>query len=96
MRIHLYQYGDSEITYWDDVKVTAVPPVNAGFETGSLALWNTLATGGGSITVGDVAHSGTYGLTETPTTGQDIVYQDIFGLTPGRERSVNRIRRYRA
>lgn len=83
MRINLYQYGGSETIYWDDVTVTAVPPVNGGFETGSLAPWDSVTSGSGSVAIGSIAHSGSYGVTETATTGQDIAYQDVFGFTPG-------------
>lgn len=42
LRIHLYQFAGSETTYWDEVALTPVPPVNPGFETGSLGAWNHL------------------------------------------------------
>lgn len=73
----------SQTVYWDDITAVPVPPLNGGFETGTLASWNTLVTSSGTVGVGTVAHSGNYGLTETPSNGQDIAYQDISGLIPG-------------
>jgi hypothetical protein len=78
MRVHLYELAGSETAYWDHVSITPLPPANAGFESGSLGPWQ-----GWKITVGSTAHSGSYGLTEAPTTSNDVAFQDIYGLIPG-------------
>jgi hypothetical protein len=78
MRIHLYDLGGPETVYWDDVAVVPVPPVNAGFESGSIAPWQ-----GWGIAIGRIAHSGTYGVTESATNSNDVAFQDVYGVTPG-------------
>ena len=84
LRIHLYENQGPETTYWDDVTLTPVPPVNAGFETGTLGPWQTAVFGStGSVAVGTVAHAGNYGLTQGPNNGSEVAYQDLTGLLPG-------------
>ncbi len=85
--IHLVETSGAFSTYWDDVALTPVPPVNGGFESGSFsAPWNTyIPTGGvGSFGVSTVAaHSGSYGLVQGPNTGDEAAYEAVYGLSPG-------------
>jgi hypothetical protein len=78
MRVHLFQNQGSTTTYWDDVSVTPALPLNGGFETGLVSPWQ-----GWGIALGTTPHSGSYGLTENPTSSNDVAFQDLYGLTPG-------------
>lgn len=85
LRIHLVQNpGTAELTYWDDVTVTPVPP-NGDFETGILSPW---AIAGGNASIGTTAHTGVYGATLGGTTTQSWIYQDVAGLVPGQQYQV--------
>jgi hypothetical protein len=83
LQIVMYANWGSGTTYWDDVVVTPVPPVNPGFETGTIGPW--LQSGPGSQTIAAVAaRSGSYGLVQTPSASPFVAaYQAIYGLTPG-------------
>ncbi len=87
MNIHLVETAGPLSTYWDDVALTPIPPLNGGFESGSLAApWNTYTpTGGvGSFGVSSLAaHSGSYGLVEGPNSNDEYAYQTVSGLAPG-------------
>lgn len=89
LRINLYTLAGSATAYWDDVQVVPVPPVNAGFESGSLAPWQTVIPGTGSITASGVADSGSVMLTMAPNNANEVAYQDVFGLTPGQTYTVS-------
>jgi hypothetical protein len=73
-------------TYWDDVALTPVPPVNGGFESGVFGQpWTAGFNGGtGSVSVTTAAaHSGTYGLVEGPNTAGEQASQNVYGIVPG-------------
>ncbi len=87
MNLHLVESLGSFSTYWDDVALTPIPPADGGFESGSFSQsWLPYVSQGA---VGDVnlsalaAHSGNYGLVQGPTSGEQAVYQTVYGLTPG-------------
>ncbi len=74
-------------TYWDDVALTPVPPVNGGFESGAFtAPWTSVFFNGGtgSINVSTAAaYSGTYGLVEGPNSAGEEARQNVYGIVPG-------------
>lgn len=85
LRIHLVQNpGTAELTYWDDVMVTPLPP-NGDFETGTFSPW---AIAGGNASIGTTAHTGAYGATLGGTTTQSWIFQDVAGLVPGQQYQV--------
>jgi hypothetical protein len=80
LRIHLVQNpGTAELTYWDDVTVTPLPP-NGDFEQGALGPW---LVAGGNAATGTTAHTGAFGATLGGTTAQSWIYQDVAGLVSG-------------
>jgi Carbohydrate binding domain len=90
MRIHLYSEANTVTTYWDDVAVTPVPPVNSGFELGSLGSWQKYIAGSGTITVGSGScRTGTFCLVQMQNSSDEVAYQDVFGLTPGQTYTVS-------
>lgn len=93
MAIHLVESAGPFSTYWDDVALTPVPPVNGGFENGSFSQpWSSyIPTGGsGSLSVSSLAaHSGSYGLVEGPNTIEEAAYQTVFGLIPGQSYAIS-------
>jgi hypothetical protein len=90
MRFLLYQLGGSQNTYWDDVLITPLPPVNAGFENGALWPWNASFVTTGSAALSAVAHWGGYGMAFGPNpTGDAILFQDITGLVAGQTYTVS-------
>jgi hypothetical protein len=84
--VYLFPNTGPFSTYWDDVALTPVPPVNGGFESGALSPWTSvfLKSGTGAISVSTAAaHSGTYGLVEGPNTAGEEVRQNVYGLVAG-------------
>lgn len=79
-------------TYWDDAAVIPVPPVNPGFESGTLKPWNSnIPNGGtGSITlISSAAHFGNYGLAEGPNSNGESASQFVEGLSIGQTYEVS-------
>jgi hypothetical protein len=85
--VYLVENAGSFSTYWDDVTVIPVPPVNGGFETGTFSQpWSAFIPRGGtgSISVSTAAaHSGTYGLAEGANSNNEYATQTVRGLIPG-------------
>jgi hypothetical protein len=80
LRVHLQRATGGGAAYWDDVTISTPSVANPGFETGSLASWNTFSTSVNS-TIGTAARSGSYGLNEA--SGDGGAYQDFDGLLAG-------------
>ena len=52
--------------------------LNPGFENGVLSPWQ-----GWGISVGSQTRTENYGLTQNPSSGTDVAYQDVYGLVSG-------------
>jgi len=87
MGIHMVENAGAFTSYWDNVSVTLVPPVNGGFESGVLKpSWSTFVPSGGtgsiSVSAG-AARSGSFGLIEGSNSNGETAYQTVNALTPG-------------
>jgi hypothetical protein len=84
--------GGAFTTYWDDVAVIPLPPVNPGFENGSLKPWTqfipTGATGSATLSAA-AAHSGISGLVEGPNSSGEFASQFVEGLIAGENYTVS-------